>query len=110
LYSFYKKADISDGISVALAKIQNLSPTSRILLLGVLPRNDTPSVNPKVLALNELLSTKRSESIHYHHFTDMLMKEDGSVRSELFEDHVHLNTVGYQKWSEVLGPLIASLV
>jgi len=102
--------DISNGISVALAKIQEFSPSSLILLLGVLPRNDNPSVNPKVLALNELLATKKTDKIQFHQFTDMILNEDGSVKSELFDDHVHLNTAGYRKWSELLGPLLASLV
>jgi lysophospholipase L1-like esterase len=76
----------------------------------VLLRNDTPSSNPKLLMLNELLSAKKNEKVSYHHFTDMLINEDGSVKSELFDDHVHLNPAGYQKWSELLGPLLASFV
>ena len=110
---------------MVIARIQELSPSSQILLLGILPRNDTPSLNPKVLALNDLLSTKAtppssspspspspspSLPIYFHHFTEMVMKEDGSVRREMYDDHVHLNSYGYQKWSEVLAPLLVSFL
>jgi lysophospholipase L1-like esterase len=38
----------------------------------------------------------------------MLLNEDGSVKGELFDDHVHLNTAGYAKWSDLLAGAIES--
>lgn len=91
---------------MALAKIQKLSPLSQIILLGVLPRNDTPSINPKVLALNLLLSQQQNNKITYHEFTNLFLNEDGSVKSEYYDDHVHLNAAGYSLWSDHLSNAI----
>jgi lysophospholipase L1-like esterase len=36
-----------------------------------------------------------------------LAAPDGSLRSELTLDHLHLNGAGYQAWVDVLRPLLA---
>lgn len=97
--------NICEGITAIIDRIKEDSPSSELVVLGILPRNDSPSnkkmkkISETLQAVNKWLSTNLDVSYYDH-------SELFSGKSELYDDHVHLNETGYKVWSEALTMLI----
>ncbi len=105
--------EIADGIAAVVAQLQQQSPQSHILLVGVLPRGATAD-DPMRLN-NEAVNryAKRignHPKVHYVDFTQLFVDSDGRLDSELMPDLLHLNPEGYRKWGIALRAELERLV
>ncbi len=93
-------ADIALGIKSIISEIQMRSPTTKILLHSVLNRPDLV-FNSKINELNKIISAyANGTSIVYIDIASKFFAKDGSLRADLYYDHVHINTAGYQVWAD----------
>ena len=93
------------GVREILARIRAGSPDSRIILMGVFPRRESPSdpLRAKIAELNTLLSAL-SDPPHLS-FIDLktqFLSPDGTISREIMNDFIHPTELGYRIWGEAL--------
>lgn len=109
--SVHDPGQIMAGALACKNRLQQLAPQARIVLCSVLPVQD-PSVNEnKVMPANKVLKNMNMPpSVHWLDLHSHFVGDDGNQNAHLFEDGVHLNASGYQKWHDLLVPLIAEMM
>lgn len=88
------------------------SPNTRLILLAVKPSPRRVHILEKVRQTNDLIreAVKKDRRIVFlDDAFNLLMDGQGNIREELFvDDRVHLNEAGYQLWTKMLAPVLAS--
>jgi beta-glucosidase len=105
-------AEIVVGIASVLAMVRGRWPAARILLHGLLPRGlpDEP-IRREVAEVNAALSRLSDrEGWFFVDASSIFLAEDGSFRSELTTDFLHLTEAGYAAWAKFLGDPLQSLL
>jgi lysophospholipase L1-like esterase len=107
--------EAADGIQVVVATIQAVSPTTRILLLGILPRSESPSdpVRAEIQQVNSMISgVANGTSVVYLDLGSLFLRPDGTIPSDLLPapDFLHPNTAGYQLMADAMQAPIAALL
>ena len=101
--------EVVEGITAVCEKVHKLSPSTKIVLLGILPRKGPKfeiikQINPKLKGLGE------KDYITLLDMTAKFSDKDGKIKSELFKDGVHPNSKGYQLWAETMEPVLEKLL
>nr|WP_314074226.1 GDSL-type esterase/lipase family protein [uncultured Roseococcus sp.] len=97
------------GIGAIVAKLQQLSPTSRILLLGILPRGTTTAdpVRPLVEQTNRLIaSCADGRRVVFANPGPLLLDGAGNLGNYVSFDTLHLTMVGYAILSTAIEPIL----
>lgn len=103
------EAEVFAGIDAVCRAIHAKLPESRILLLGILPRNDQARLKADLDKVNFLLETR----IHPRPYVDVLdlgnhfRKPDGTIDLGLFSDGLHPNAKGYALLADLLRQRLA---
>lgn len=85
-------------------------PTTKILLVGVLPRNDAATTEITESINRNVSSLENGNSIRFLNMVDHYYKGNGSFYEELYlNDLLHLSPQGYVKWHEVMWPLFEEM-
>lgn len=100
------------GVQRILETIHEKLPSTRILLLGALPRGEKPNA---YRAKNEQLnaSLRETEDGKKLVFLDMgarFVEPDGTINKEIMPDYLHLSRAGYEIWAESMGPKLAEMM
>jgi sialidase-1 len=106
---------ITDGIRALIAQIQTASPSTKILLLGILPRGPGPEdpTRQRCEAVNALLpALADGQRVHFINPGTKLLDATGTLRRDVAPDLLHLSVKGYSlladpirsKLTELLGP------
>lgn len=106
--------DISLGVSLEemerhfdalLSILRAQEPQAEIFVQSVLPRE--AEKNETVEAVNSIqLKLSRKYGATYIDLTSTFAAEDGTLRSDLTYDGLHLNDAGYAKWGKALLPYV----
>lgn len=105
-------AEIAEGIKAVVALIQQKTPNSKILLLGLLPRENA-WFSGRIAGINEQIA--RLENGKNVRFLDMGPKfavspAKGEIDSRLYKgDRLHLVHAGYEMWDATMTPLFEAL-
>jgi beta-glucosidase len=89
---------IAEGVREILGKLRSRMPTTRILLLGVLPRSESPDSERRhqVCEVNQLIRTcADGEHVFYADIGVALLNRAGRLTREVSPDGVHLSERGY---------------
>lgn len=101
------------GIGAIVAKLQRLSPGSRILLLGILPRGTTAAdpVRPLVERTNQLIaSCADGRRVIFANPGPLLLDGAGNLADYVSFDTLHLTMVGYAILSTAIEPVMRQLL
>ena len=105
---------IADAIKVILDKMQEKCPASKILLLGVFPRNkptDTPAQIEAPAKVNAIISKfADGNKIVYLDINDKFLGPDGKVHADIMPDFLHPNEHGYQIWVDAMNPTLYKMM
>ncbi len=105
---------IADGIKVILHKIQKKCPNSKILLLGVFPRNTLKDIPAQIEApakINAIISQYADgKKIVYLDINDKFLGADGKVPATIMPDFLHPNEHGYQIWADAMNPTLFEMM
>ena len=103
---------IAAGVKKIVATIQNKSPDTKILLLGIFPRGATTD-DPKRVnndKTNDIISTMADEKrVFFLNINDEFLTEDGVLTKEIMPDLLHPKEKGYAIWAEAIEPTLARL-
>jgi lysophospholipase L1-like esterase len=101
------------GIQAIVQEIEALSPTTKILLVGLLPRGQTPNdpLRADTAWVNATISQlANNRMIFYVDIGAKFLNPDGTLSTALLPDGVHPSLAGYAIWSAAIqGPLRAML-
>jgi lysophospholipase L1-like esterase len=101
--------EVAYGINHMIKFIGNQCPTSKVLLLGILPtKGDDQS---KIKAVNKL--TAKFDNGKNVRFLDMgpkFLGPDGKADATLYSDNVHLSRKGYEVWHDTMNPLLMQMM
>lgn len=100
---------IAAGIEAVCDRIHERCPSTKILLLGVLPRQRAHKVQPA--EVNKLVSRLgQRDEVTYLNVSDAFIRPDGQVDPALFADEVHPNAAGYAALCAKLEPTLSKLM
>ena len=105
--------DTAAGVKAICALIREKLPKTKILLLGVFPRNNQSGADfiafpSRVNAI--LRKLHGANGITYLEINDSLGNPDGTTRAGLFSDRLHPTAAGYKVWAEAMEPTLARLL
>jgi lysophospholipase L1-like esterase len=101
--------EIKDSIDICL----ELSPKSKILLVGILPRGDSNVDRKRVFntTVNNLLKAEKfSKEVYYIDIGYMFLKGQEHISKEIMYDGLHLTSEGYGLLSEAISSFITVLL
>lgn len=100
--------DIAHGIKEIINRLFVKMPDTKVLLLGILPRNGT--VETQVQAINGLIAKfADNKKVFYLDMSDNFQDSPGKQKVGLFNGTVHPTKEGYQVWYETMEPVLKML-
>jgi lysophospholipase L1-like esterase len=103
---------IARGVTKIVEYIRKQSPKTKILLLAIFPRGQSP--NPqreKLKKTNEIIAKlDDGKSVFFLDIGDKFVEADGTISKEMMRDYLHLTAKGYQIWADAITPKLAELM
>lgn len=103
----------AQGIRMILDELLTRLPSTKILLLAIFPREETPSDSLRQLnrEINELIKGFADDKrIFFRDIGSCFVDKDGSLPAEIFPDFLHPEEVGYRLWAEAIEPDVEKLM
>src|SRR5690606_5795290 len=106
-------AVIADSIKEIVELIKEHQPTTKIILLGLFPRNPNQegrSFTEQISEVNDQLARwKPGEYLHYLDLGPLLSSDGQYLDRTLSDDGLHLNAEGYRRIGPSLQQFIAEV-
>lgn len=103
--------EIAQGVESCVRLIENKLPRAKILLLGLLPRqNDyfcgrVRRINASIAKLDDGKRTR------FLDFGARFLGPDEKIKPELYDkDQLHLSPAGYEQWGQAMDPLVRAML
>src|SRR6185503_20104594 len=104
-----KVEEVTRGIRAVLDVMKQKAPNARIVLMGILPRNDGrngTAMMPTINRINSRLAQfADGRRVRYVNINDKLADPDGKLLAGVTGDGLHLSVKGYQIWADALKPI-----
>lgn len=103
----------ADGIRAIIAKLKEKCPSSKILLLGILPRGEeeTDRVRVQTNATNQIIRNFADQkTVFYLDIGKKFLKPNGDGEVSTQPDMLHLSRKGYQIWADAIAPTVKNLM
>lgn len=102
-----RAADIAGGVRAILDVCRQKAPRSRIVLMGIFPRNDNMAVMPLIEKINQQIAKfGDGKNIRYLNVNKKMADKTGKLRPGItVADGLHLDIKGYQVWADALKPI-----
>jgi lysophospholipase L1-like esterase len=103
---------IAEGVQAVCGRVRALSPVTKILLLGIFPRDKADSkLRATVDAVNgRLASWARGGPVTYLDIGKAFLDGKGEIPSDVMPDLLHPMGFGYRKWAIAMEPTLARLM
>ena len=104
--------DITAGITEIVHTVRKKLPRTKILLLGIFPRDhEAETANrKKILDVNQRISALGKErNITFLDFGSKFLQPDGTLSPDIMPDYLHPNHTGYELWAREMEPTLAKL-
>jgi lysophospholipase L1-like esterase len=104
--------EIAQGITAIVGELRKRLPKTKILLLGVFPREPKPSpMRERLARVNEKIAKLDDGSnVRYLDIGKAFLSEDGTISKEIMPDYLHLSQKGYRVWAEAMEPTLWSML
>jgi lysophospholipase L1-like esterase len=98
--------EVAAGIDAICAQIHERSPSTRIVLMAILPRGARPDdpLREPIRRTNRLLAARygHDANVTYLDIGATFLAKDGSLPAALMPDGTHPSDAGYQLWADAL--------
>lgn len=104
--------EIEAGIEAVCGEVQTLSPSTKVLLLGVFPRAKADSdFRRQITDINrELASWAPSHNVNFLDIGYAFVDRTGEIPADVMPDLLHPFAYGYRKWAMAMEPTLARLM
>jgi lysophospholipase L1-like esterase len=106
-------ADVALGIKTIIADINERSPSSRILLLGIFPAGHGPHVAGmgKQAQVNAITATYAdNRRVVFKDIGEAFLSPERMLEKDVMPDFVHLSEKGYQIWADAIHDTVEQLL
>jgi beta-glucosidase len=106
---------IANAVTEIVEKSRKKLPDTKILLLGIFPRNSKKSMPEniqmkRILEINKTISKlDNGSSIRYLDISKAFL-EDGLVPKKVMPDGLHPSVEGYERWAKAMQPLLSEMM
>ncbi len=105
---------IAEGVEKIVAEVRGKCPDSKMLLLGIFPRNkpvDKPTQMETINQVNERIARLADgKTIRFLNINQKFLGADGKVHEDIMPDFLHLSEEGYQIWAAAMEPTLARML
>jgi len=104
--------DIVTGIDTIVSTIRHKLPKTKILVLGIFPRDPSPTawIRKQVTEINDKISLLGKEKgITYLDLSSIFLQPDGTISKEIMGDYLHPTPKGFGMWARAMEPTLAKL-
>jgi lysophospholipase L1-like esterase len=103
--------EIADGIKAVVQELRKRLPDTKVLLLGVLPRENEYFSN-RTKHINEIIpKLADGKNVRFLDMSARFQTEIGKVVPELYgKDQLHLVKNGYEMWANLMAPLFNEMM
>jgi len=106
------------GVTAVARRIREKLPGSKLLLLGIFPRNRDAAHNGKpdtlrsrLQAVNvELAKLDDAKNIRYLGIWKEFLSDDGTLSKDIMPDALHPSARGYEIWASAMQPLLDEMM
>lgn len=105
--------EMAQGVGMIVDEIKQRCPTSKILVVGILPtqREKSNSARQRVKNVNALYAKLADDKqVFFTDVGDKLLADDGTLPADVAPDALHLNEKGYGIYAEHLVPVLKQLL
>jgi len=103
---------IGDRIGVLLQAVRAKAPDATVILMGVLPRGDSPAAMPVIDGVNRRIARLADgNKVRYLNINRLLTSADGALLpGMMMDEQLHPALPGYRVWAAALEPLLVQLL
>jgi lysophospholipase L1-like esterase len=97
--------EIAEGVTAIVKEIRTRSPSTKVLLFGIFPRNQKPDepVRAKITAVNNIIAKlEDGREVFFFDIGKKFLEPDGTLPKSIMGDSLHPNPVGYQIWADAM--------
>ncbi|MBN2068437.1 MAG: hypothetical protein JW739_02260 [Opitutales bacterium] len=106
-----RAADAAEGVAALIDICLKKSPDSKVVVMGIFPRNDSPLSNALINQANAEIETfADGEKVIYLNINDQLADSSGKLYDGLTLDLLHPDLAGYKIWAKNLVPVLTKLL
>lgn len=103
------------GIKKIIDTIHAKLPETKVLLLGIFPRdfyrNGTDDTRPTIEATNQIIAKfDDGQKIRYLDLGPKFLDANGKIPEDVMPDGLHLSAKGYAIWLEIIRPLLDEMM
>lgn len=105
--------DTAAGIERIVDEILLRTPTTKILLLGIFPRDAKPTDERRQrnAEINQIIKQRDDQkSVWYLDIGDRFLDGNGMLHKSIMHDLLHPGESGYRIWAEAMEPLLKQLL
>jgi lysophospholipase L1-like esterase len=109
--------NIATGITAIVKEIRARCPATKVLLLAIFPRADTPDeterdkISQKIRDTNKIIaSLDDGTSIKYLDIGPKFADSSGALQKRVMPDFLHPNDKGYQIWADAILPTVNAMM
>lgn len=107
-------ADIASDIEALVNEIRATCPGSKVLLLGIFPRNHSGDTLEQMECIQQVNKTiagmDDGKMIRFLNINDRFLGPDGKISAILMPDLLHLSEKGYQVWAKAMELTLAEML
>lgn len=106
-------AETAAGVEAIVETLRARLPGTKILLLAVFPRGETPDhpQRKQVAEINALIEQLGDrESVHFLDIGSRFLAPDGTLTKEIMPDFLHLSPQGYEIWAAAIKEPLTGLL
>ncbi len=114
----YTAEEIADGVKGIIDEIKKKSPSTKVLLLAVFPRNNGKDEDAKKIQkdkidkVNSIISKMDDggKSVKFLDIGSKFKDASGALPKEIMPDQLHLSEKGYEIWANAVEGVITSML
>ncbi len=104
--------EVAAGVRRILSLLEEKSPATKVLLLGVFPRGQHPLDADRLnnVAINQYIRRFADDRrVFYQDVGEVFLDAQGEISTVIMPDHLHLSPRGYRLWAQVIEPTLVKL-
>jgi lysophospholipase L1-like esterase len=106
-------AETAEGVAAIVKTFRTKLPSTKILLLAVFPRGETPDhpQRKQVTEINRLIAKLADgNNVRYLDIGEKFLARDGTLPKEIMPDFLHPAEKGYEIWAAAIKEPLAALL
>jgi beta-glucosidase len=108
----YTAQDVADGIIAIVKTLREKLPSTKVLLLAIFPRGQTPDARRAKNAQASAIASKVADGkdVIFLDIGASFMNADGTISKDIMPDSLHLSDLGYLYWAKAIEPTVKQVM